>query len=201
MFFRIVIACIVIVAGYALYEIMSIRGYYKDLREPMAEFTVREERNQPAVTIVEFLNYDCGFCKDTHLTLLDYAGRHGDVRLVVRPVPYANGGAEDAAERALAAGLQGKFWDMDRALTEYKGELNDKFYRESAALYDIDYGRMMREAGEETVQAMTRNNAGASIKSGIERVPAMMIGKTIYQLDKPLTMTDLIRMVREEQNR
>jgi len=199
MLFRIVIVCIVVTAGYALYEITAVRNYYKDLREPLAAFTVIKERNHPAITIVEFLNYDCGHCKDTHLVLLDYAEKNNNVRLVVRPVPYANGGAETAAEFALAAGLQDKFWEMDRALTEYKGELNDKFYRETAGLYDIDYDRMVREAEEETVQEMARNNATASIMSGIKTTPALMINKTIYQLGKVLTLPDLIRMVKEEQ--
>lgn len=200
MFFRIVIVCLVLAAAYALYEIITIRSFYKGLREPLASFAIKEG-NRSYLTIVEFLNYDCGSCKDTHLVLLDYAERNPDITLVVRPVPFANDGAETAAEMALAAGLQDKFWDMDRALVEYKGTLDEKFYRESAAVYDIDYERMAREAEEETVQKMARDNASAIIRTGADISPAIIVGKTLYQLEKPLTLTDLMRMVTKEKSR
>lgn len=191
-------AVLTIAAGYAAYKIYAIHAFYRDLGTPKAEFTVKSG-NQPRLTIVEFLNYDCGPCKDTHRVLLNYADANPDIRLVVRPVPYANDQAETATERALAAGLQGKFWDMDRALVEYKGELDEKFYRESAALYDIDYQRMVLEAEGETVQDYAGDNAKASLRAGIETVPALMVGKTLYKPDGPLTLPDLIRMVRKEQ--
>jgi len=195
MIFRIVMVCLALAGAYALYEIYSIKRYYAEFREPLAEFTAMNVGNQASLTIVEFLDYDCGPCKDNHLLLLDYAQRNPDVRLVVRPVPFAHDGAETAAEMALAAGLQGKFWELDRALVEYKGPLNDKFYRESAAVYDIDYERMVREAEEETVQEMAANNAGAFQSSGMKRTSAIMIENTFFELDKPLTQSDLILMV------
>lgn len=199
MLFRIAIACLVLAASYALYEIYAIGRYYDGLRTPLAPFTSTErEGNQKPLTIVEFLHYQCNFCKDTHAVLVEYARNTPEIRLVTRPVPF-DGPAETAAERVLAAGLQGKFWEMDSALTEYRGVLDEKFYRESAALYDIDYDRMVADADGEEVNAMAKDNAAAVFKVGIKQTPAFMVGKTIYELDAPLTLPDLIRMVREEQ--
>lgn len=168
---------------------------------PGAAFTIKQEGNLSSPAIVEFLNYDCGFCKETHLVLLDYAARNPDVRYTVRPVPYSNGDAQEAAEMAFAAGLQGKFWEMDAALTEYHGELNEKFFRETAALHDIDYDLMVAEAKGDEVLEFGRENAAESMNAGLETTPAFIVGQTVYQLDKALTMTDLIRMVQEEKNR
>ena len=199
MFFRIVIVCLVLAGSYALYEIVKISRYYHGLRTPLAGWTTIEmEGNQNPLTIVEFLHYDCGYCKDTHGVLLDYAKTTPEIRLVTRPVPF-EGNAETAAERALAAGLQGKFWEMDSALTEYKGELNEKFYRESAALYDIDYDLMVADADGEKVHALAKDNATVAIEVGLQKTPAFLIGKTLHELDTPLTLPDLIRMVRAEQ--
>ena len=199
MFFRICIVCLILAASYALYEIIAIGRYYNGLREPLATFTSTErEGNHNPLIIVEFMHYDCGACKDTHAVLLDYARSTPEIRLVTRPVPFT-GNAETAAERALAAGLQGKFWEMDSALSEYKGLLNEQFYRESAALYNIDYDRMVLDADGEKVKALAQDNASAVLKTGIEQTPAFMVGKTIYELDAPLTLPELIRMVRKEQ--
>ncbi len=200
MLFRIVIVCLVLAASYALFQIYQAHNYYSTLRSPMAEFSVRTG-NQNGITIVEFMNYDCAWCKDTHLALLEYAKHNPDVTLVVRAIPFDNGTSEEAAELALAAGLQGKFWEMDRALAEYKGPMDEKFYRESAAVYDIDYDRMLSDAEGQDVRDMGKDNAAAAIATGIQTTPALMIDKTIYQPDKALTLGDIIRMVETEKNK
>lgn len=203
MFFRIVSVCLVLAAGYALYEIWAIRNYYNFLQKPEAAFTIREAvGNQSPVTIVEFMNYGCLPCKTTHNVLRNYADQNPEVRLVVRPIPFSNPEtAETAAESVLAAGLQGKFWEMDRALSEYTGALDDKFYRETAAVYDIDYARMVKEAQGDAVYKLAKNNVRAFEKSGASAVPAIMIEKKIYALKGPLTLPDLIRMVQTEKAR
>ncbi len=201
MFFRILLFLLVLACGYATYEIVRINSYYGAIQKTSAEFTVRGGGNHPSLTIVEFLNYSCEGCKKSHLVMMDFAKNNPDIRIVTRPMPYEYMDAETAAERALAAGLQGKFDEIDRALVEYRGKLDEKFWRESAALYDIDYDRMVREAEEETVQKMAGENATASILARIDTTPALMIGRTVYQLDKALTLPDLIRMVQVEKER
>lgn len=202
MFFRIVIACLVLAAAYALFQIWTIQRHYDELATPAASFAVLErEGNKNPLTIVEFMHYDCGYCKDSHAVLVDYARSTPEIRLVTRAVPFEGGEAQRAAELALAAGLQGKFWEMDSALSQYKAPMDEKFYRESAALYNIDYERMVRESQGEEVRRLAEDNVRAVLAAGIESTPAFMIGRTIYQPKAPLTLNDLIRMVREEQGK
>lgn len=200
MIYRVLIAILVLAGAYAAFQIYSISSYYRDIRKPLSPFTTMNEGNQTDVTIVEFLNYDCSFCKDTHLVLLDYARKNPNVRLVVRPMPYANGQAEKAALYALAAGLQDKFWEMDQALVEYKGELDDRFFRESAALYDIDFDAMTEASQSADIHKMAKNNVGISQMLGIETTPAFLIEKTLYQPDKVLTRSELHSIVQSLKN-
>jgi hypothetical protein len=46
---------------------------------------------------------------------------------------------------------------------------------------------------------MAEDNVAAVLSTGIKTTPAFMIGKTIYEPQAPLTLPDLIRMVRQEQ--
>ena len=155
--------CLALAASYALWQIWSYHNHYKKLATPLAAFTVAEqEGNRSPLTIVEFMHYDCAYCKDTHTVLLDYAKSTPEIRLVTRPVPFEGGGAQIAAERALAAGLQGKFWEMDSALTEHRAPMDEKFYRESAALYNIDYDRMVADSQGEEVKKMATEITGSS---------------------------------------
>lgn len=200
MIFRIVIVCLALAAAYATYEIATVWRFNHAATSTDASFAVVNEGNKTDLTIVEFLNYDCLYCRGTHKTLMEYAKTHDNVRLVVRPFPNEGGlrYSEKAAAMALAAGLQGKFWDMDNAIIEYGGIPDDKFYRETAGLLDLDYERMVKDSQDETVQNMLTDNGSAIIRLGIKTTPAFMIGETLHQIDKPLTLPDLISMVTAE---
>lgn len=199
MIFRIVVICLALAAAYVGYELWAVRNFYKTLQEPDPAFTVVNDGNQPSITIVELLNYNCVECRKAHLVLLDYAESNKDVRLVIRPVPFTN--SKDPTERALAAGLQGKFREFDRAMTEFGGQYTEKFYREAAALYEVDYDRMIKDSAGETVFNMASENAKAATLARITTTPALMIGKTLYQPEGELTLPDLIRMVQQEKAR
>lgn len=199
MFFRIVTICLVLAAGYASYQIWAVRNYYNFIRLPDAAFTIHKAQgNQTSLTIVEFLDYGCLPCRTSHRVLMEYAQKNPDITVVIRPVPYAPDMAKVAAESALAAGLQGKFWEMDKALTEYMGAYDDKFYRETAAVYDLDYERMVNDAKGDKVFELAKNNVAASVRAGVTSAPALMVGDTVYELKQPLTVPDLIRMVQAE---
>ena len=200
MLFRIVMVCLFVAETYALYQIWAIHDFYRSLETPEASFTtIEQEGNQNPLTIVEFMHYTCLYCKDSHAVLVDYARTNPEIRLVTRPIPF-EGNSEQAALYALAAGLQGKFWEMDSALTEYRGPVDEKFYRESAALYNIDYDRMVEDSKTETVRALAKDNVAAFYAMDVQSTPAFIIGRTLYQPDKALTLNDLVRMVQNEKN-
>lgn len=201
MLFRIVVVCIVLAGGYAAYEIIASWRFFNAIHSPKAAFAVLNEGNQTNLTIVEFLTYDCQNCRDTHKVLVDYAKKNPDTKLVVRVTPMAWGYAEESAEMALAAGLQGKFWEFDDAIIGYDGRPDQKFYRETAALLDLDYERLRKDAKSKKVQEMAANNVEATLKMGLKSVPAVMVGKRVYQLDKPLTLSGLMSMVATEESR
>lgn len=196
MLFRIFAVIVVLAGCYAGWRLWNVQSFYHSLRDPAAGFTVTGSGNQSALTIVEFLNYNCLECRQTHLALLDYAQSNKDVRLVIRPVPFE--ASKEEAERALAAGLQGKFAEMDRAMADYGADYDEKFYREVATLHEIDYERLLEDAGGDEVYELAADNAEAALRSGVTSTPALWIGKTLYQPKAALTVPDIIRMVRAE---
>jgi protein-disulfide isomerase len=78
-----------------------------------ADAYFRGDRNAP-VTIVEFSDFQCPFCRKSVPALQELlAQRAGTVRLVYRSFPLSfHKDSELANEAALAAGAQGKFWQM-----------------------------------------------------------------------------------------
>ena len=94
---------------------------------------------QAPVTIVEFSDFHCPFCRRVQGTLDRLRATYGDkVRLVYRdfPLDVTHAGARRAAEAARCAGEQGKFW-----------EFHDTLYRSAADASDAALGRLAAQAG------------------------------------------------------
>jgi protein-disulfide isomerase len=199
MLFRIFLILMVLASGGAIYKIATLSLYYHDLRTPPAEF-LAQGSGEDGPIIVEFIDYVCDHCNAAHIVMLDYIAKNPGLRYISRPMASAEPAQNKASSMALAAGMQGKFREFDRALSEYGTAPDDKFYRETAALYDLDYERMQKDAQSEAVQSMLKENEQAFFKAGFETVPAFIIGKTFHALDKPLTESDVSAMVRGEQN-
>src|SRR5207244_197838 len=65
------------------------------------------------LTIVEFCDFQCGYCAGLDRTLKALQRRYADVRVVYRHFPRAShGNAPKAAEAAACAGDQDRFWEM-----------------------------------------------------------------------------------------
>lgn len=195
MIFRIVLLCLVLGIAVTGYKIWSVRQFHDSFAEPAATFTVKNEGNPDGFEIVEFMNYGCGSCKKTHLILMDYAQKNPHIRYVVRPLPVLPEESRRAAEMALAAGLQGKFWEMDQALSSFDGSYGEKFYNEVCALHEIDCKKLKADSTSSKVHHLAQDNITALGNAGVETTPAFMINKTLYQPKDTLTLPDLLRMV------
>ena len=94
-----------------------------------------------AVTIVEFSDYECPFCKRAHPTLNEVLKKFpNDVRLVYRHFPLDNihPNARPAAEASLCADEQGKFWPFHDLVFESTAKLTPETLRGVAEKASLD---------------------------------------------------------------
>ena len=114
-----------------------------------ADDPVRGSKTAP-ITIIEFTDFQCPYCKSSQKTLQQVESTYGDkVKIVERqyPLPFHNR-AKPAAEAALCAKEQGKFWEM-----------HDKLFP-SQSMEDADIKRFAKEVGlnEKKFEACTTPN-------------------------------------------
>ncbi len=107
------------------------------------------------VTIVEFFDYRCGYCKRS----VDYVQGlpnkyNGKVRVVFKEYPIFGGISETAALAALAAGNQGKYNEMHIALMGLKSndDLTEKKIDELAAQIGVNVKKMRADMKSVTLQ-------------------------------------------------
>ena len=77
------------------------------------------------ITVVEFFDYNCGYCKRGLHDIIKLVEGDPNVRVVFKELPILSKGSEEASRIAIAAGKQGKYWEVHRAMLETKGMLNE----------------------------------------------------------------------------
>lgn len=95
------------------------------------------------LTIVEFFDYRCGYCKASLDWVQELPGRHdGKVRVIMKEFPILSPESEQAALAALAAGNQGKYNEMHTALMRSRGAFKDDDINRIAEQVGVDVERM-----------------------------------------------------------
>lgn len=135
------------------------------------------------VMILEFADFSCPHCLDYHATMeqvIDELVRPGKVRLLLRPMTYVGGlYSTAAAEAALCAGKQGRFWDMDAALfnlqrTQGLQAFQDDMLKITADRLSIDGAQMIGCMTGTDIQNTLSTSAQVFDKLGATDTPTLM---------------------------
>ena len=130
------------------------------------------------LTIIEYADFQCPYCADASLSLIEYQREHSvDVRLVYRHFPLSfHEKAVPAALAANAAGYQGMFFEAEKFLFENQAEWsvlesNDAFtdwlIRQFSQFSDLDFDLWYLAFSDSDNEAAVRNMYSHVIKAGI----------------------------------
>jgi protein-disulfide isomerase len=154
------------------------------------------------VTIVEFSDFQCPFCSRITPTLDQVVSKYGDkVRLVFRQFPLPmHPNAAKAAEAALCANEQGKFWAMhDAMFKDQAGLAVDALKTKAAAIAGMNAASFNSclDSGKETPAVQADQKAGN--KAGVNGTPAMFVnGRFISGV---VSADDLSKVIDDELKR
>ena len=146
-------------------------------------------RSDAPITIVEFSDFHCPFCKRVQPSLNELLSRYdGNVRLVFRdmPLPNLHPQARAAAEAANCAGDQGKFWEYHDLLFAQAPKASDDDLKGFAITAGLDMekfnGCMFQNTHHDTVQ----RDIDEGTKLGITGTPAFFINGRFLNGAQPL---------------
>jgi len=145
------------------------------------------------IKLLEYGDYECPFCAETHALVKEIQRRLGDDLLFAfRNFPLANihPHAEHAAEAAEAAGDQGNFWGMHDLLFENQAALEDDDLAAYAAELGLDAKRLLREVTSNVYAARIREDFKAGVRGGVNGTPTLFINGERY--DGPLNAENLL---------
>ncbi|HLX69934.1 MAG TPA: thioredoxin domain-containing protein [Verrucomicrobiae bacterium] len=129
------------------------------------------------VTIVEFLDFQCPFCSKGYATLGELKKLYGErLRVVFKhfPLPFHTQ-APLAHKAAIAAGAQGKFWQLQALLFENNANLDEPSLLRHAGSLGLDLEQLKKDMqSPETAEKLAADQREAE-QLGISSVPAFFI--------------------------
>jgi protein-disulfide isomerase len=128
------------------------------------------------ITVVEFFDYNCGYCKRGFPELAKLIDKDPKVRVVLKELPILSKGSEEAARVALAARLQGKYWDVHRALLESKGQANEAVALKIAEKLGLDMAKLKKDMDSPEIKAEIERVRELANKMGINGTPHFLVG-------------------------
>ncbi len=143
---------------------------------------------QGSIVVVEFMDYNCPYCKRSYKDLKALMERNSEVKVVFKEFPILGKGSQEAAQVALAALKQGrdKYWQLHQQLIEYPGRVDGKIARALAERLGLDMDKLEEDARSEDVMRVLSINYQLANALAIEGTPAFVIGDRVVRGAVPL---------------
>lgn len=140
---------------------------------PITPATGAEE---PAVTVVEFFDYNCGYCKRVFEAVVEVQEANPDVRVVWKEFPILSESSRTAALVALAADRQDKYMEMHTALMTNRGALSDDVIFSLAEGVGLDMDKLRADMIDPALNQHLLDNRRLAEALRISGTPALIVG-------------------------
>jgi len=135
------------------------------------------------VTLVEFFDYNCGFCKRAMADMLDLLKSDPKVKVVLKEFPVLGKGSEAAAKVAVAVRMQDptgkKYLDFHQRLLGGRGEADKARAMAAAKDAGLDMARIEKDLASPEIDATIAENEALARAMGMNGTPSYVIGKQV----------------------
>jgi protein-disulfide isomerase len=147
------------------------------------------------ITIVEYFDYQCPYCRKLEPELRQVVQDDGKVRLVLKDWPILGPVSVIASRMALASKYQDKFVGAHEALIGVNSKLTEPRIRELLAGAGIDVDRLNRDLATngKAIDAILARNGDQATAFGFRGTPSFIVGK--FRVPGVLTMAQFGQVI------
>jgi protein-disulfide isomerase len=131
------------------------------------------------VSVVEFFDYNCGFCKRALEDVVKLVDTDDKVRLVLKELPIFGEDSEAAARAALAAMKQGKYFEVHQKLFFDPGKADKEKALRIANELGLDVPQLEKDMRDPSVDKALEEVKELAQKLGVQGTPLFLIGDRI----------------------
>ena len=167
---------------------------------------VRDDQGDPVmgnangtITLYEFSDYNCGYCKRVFEPIQQLVRNNPDVRLVIKEFPILSQSSLVAAKAAIAAEMQGKFGDYHIAMMTYRGQITDAVVMRMAAQAGVDIEQLKSDMESPKTMAIIQRTREAAAALEINGTLGLVVGDTV--VPGAIGLDELVKLIAEERNK
>ena len=128
-------------------------------------------------TVIEFMDYFCGYCKKIHSELISVVEKRDDTKVVFLQHPILSESSNLIAKMVVAANLQGKGWDLHHGLFTVKGSLTQQKLDQIIIDTQINKTKLMIDMGKDEIDNTVQLSSFLAMGSGARGTPALFINE------------------------
>jgi protein-disulfide isomerase len=132
-----------------------------------------------SVTLVEFFDYNCGYCRRAAPEVKAVLEASKDVRIIYREFPILGPGSEVAARASLAARNQGKYQQFHEAMMALNGQAVEASVMKIAGDVGLDLEVLKTDMQSELVNEHIAASLRLAEALGITGTPTFVLGDEI----------------------
>lgn len=133
------------------------------------------------VTIVEFFDYNCGYCKKAYDEIVQLLKEDKNVHVVFYDMPILGPESVEAARWSLAAKKQDKYFDYHVAIMNHVGAKNEETYKELAEKAGLDAEKLAKDKASPAIEEEIQKHIQMAQDLGIQGTPGFLINETIFR--------------------
>ncbi len=133
------------------------------------------------VAVIEFVDYNCGFCRRVFNDLMALIETDSQVKLLMKEFPILGSGSLAASQAALAAQRQGEYAALHVAMMQANGQLDEARVLAIAADIGLDVEQLQIDMHDPAITATLQRNQTLAQQLGINGTPAFIIGEEIVR--------------------
>jgi protein-disulfide isomerase len=131
---------------------------------------------QGDVTIVEFFDTRCPYCRKLEPAMADLLARDHGVRLVYKDLPILGPASRLGSKALLAAQMQGGYEKLRSAIMAAPPQTTTAMIKDAALRLGLDWPRLEHDMDDPTVKARLDENLKLARSLGVDGTPALIIG-------------------------
>jgi len=149
------------------------------------------------ITVVEFFDYNCGYCKRVTPTIKAVMEKDPNLRVVYKEFAILGPQSITAARAALAAQKQGKYKEFHEGLM--MGQSDENSIAALTNLLGMDYSKLRKDMADPKIQQVLQKNYQLATTLGINGTPAFVIGERL--VPGAIGEAALTQIIKEERAR
>ena len=130
-------------------------------------------------TIIEFMDYFCGYCKKVHVELLQIANERKDTRIIFLQHPVLSESSKLLAKMVVAANIQNKGIELHNALFGVEGNLNNAKLKQIIEELEINNAKMNIDMSKDEVRNIVNLSSFLANGSGARGTPTFFVNEEL----------------------